>query len=137
MDWDLSTEKLTRAETIRAIDALVPEDYDRDGVGAGDMAVAQAAQDKLKAYQAQQTGGIQEKIRGILNKHAVGFMDKTKDYDGLLKDLSTLLSQELKQQIGFELRFLHSLGLEFIMNNPPIRSRILNQEAHLKEMNNE
>ena len=54
-----------------------------------------------------------------------------------IKNLSTLLSQELKQQIGFELRFLHSLGLEFIMKNPPIRSRILNQEARLKEINND
>jgi len=95
---------------------------------------------------AQQTG-IQEKIRGILtNKHCISTTSEMGKR--LVKDLSTLLSQELQKRDEEEAYWLRH-GIRYIANNtlPNVSNfvenikdhhndRIKVLEARLKEINN-
>jgi len=115
MDWGLSIEKLTKIE-IKTIEGYVFLESQPSGYGFEykvQVAVAQAQIEKSRAYQAQQTGDIQEKIRGKLQAllEIVAVVDTTTGIPWGLPDeevirlsnivtldLSTLLSQELAKR---------------------------------------
>jgi len=129
MDWGLSIEKLTKIE-IKTIEGYVFLESQPSGYGFEykvQVAVAQAQIEKSRAYQAQQTGDIQEKIRGKLQAllEIVAVVDTTTGIPWGLPDeevirlsnivtldLSTLLSQELAG-LKDELRVGNALTAKF------------------------
>jgi len=142
-NWDLSTEKLKPVEIKRT------RHYNPSTNGCyrcDEDAVAQAQIEKSKAYQAQQTGDIQEKIRGKTRRNAdiMRLIQRHNDRrvsnpEDLAFAISTLLSQELKER---DERELYHLKNEIDYTDEAecqayIEVRIEVLEARLKEINNE